>query len=197
MCGSRIPRKFRLGPFRIMILVAIVPPLLVRSIASEAKQSEPQARERRSLELRFARNDVFNMHPSPANHFAGTVTSSGKITIRNSTTSCAIMNGQTPLMISSMLILETPQTTFSTTPTGGVIRPMALLMMNRTPKYTGSMPAVLMIGIRIGVRMRIVGVMSSAVPTMTTMTMIANISRVLLPMKGCSRSTIWPRSPTP
>ena len=48
--------------------------------------------------------------------------------------SCAIMNGQTPLMMSSMLIRETPQTTFSTTPTGGVIRPMALLMMNSTPK---------------------------------------------------------------
>src|SRR5436305_9048659 len=101
------------------------------------------------------------------------------------------MNGHTPLMISSMLIRLTPQTTLSTTPTGGVIRPIALLMMNSTPKYTGSMPAVLTIGIRIGVRMRIVGVMSSAVPTMTTMTMIANIRRVLLPMKGLSRSTIW------
>ena len=44
------------------------------------------------------------------------------------------MNGQTPLITSSMLIFETPQTTFSTTPTGGVIRPIALLMMNRTPK---------------------------------------------------------------
>src|SRR5881398_111355 len=70
----------------------------------------------------------------PANHLAGTVTSAGNSTIKNSTTSCAIMKGQTPLMISSMLILDTPHTTFSTTPTGGVIRPMALLMMNSTPK---------------------------------------------------------------
>src|SRR3954468_20830381 len=101
------------------------------------------------------------------------------------------MKGQTPLMISSMLIRETPQTTFSTTPTGGVIRPMALLMMNNTPKYTGSIPAVLTIGIRIGVRMRIVGVMSSAVPTMTTTIMITNINNVLLPMNGFSRSTTW------
>src|SRR3954462_101746 len=100
------------------------------------------------------------------------------------------MNGITPLTMSSMLMLETPHTTLSTTPTGGVIRPMALLMMNSTPKYTGSMPAVLMIGIRIGVRIRIVGVMSSAVPTMTTMIMIANINSVLLPMKGFNRSTI-------
>ena len=53
------------------------------------------------------------------------------------------------------------------------------------------MPAFLMIGIRIGVRIRIVGVMSSAVPTITTRTMIANISSVLLPMKGFSRSTTW------
>ena len=53
------------------------------------------------------------------------------------------------------------------------------------------MPAVLMIGIRIGVRIRIVGVMSSAVPTITTMNMIANISSVWLPMKGFRRSTIW------
>src|SRR5882724_3088701 len=53
------------------------------------------------------------------------------------------------------------------------------------------MPAVLMMGIRIGVRMRIVGVISSAVPTITTTTMIANIRTVLLPMKGFSRSTTW------
>ncbi len=34
-----------------------------------------------------------------------------------------------------------------------------------------------------------VGVMSSAVPTITTTTMIASISSVLLPMKGFRRST--------
>jgi hypothetical protein len=55
---------------------------------------------------------------------------------------------------------------------------------------TGSIPAVLTIGIRIGVRMRMVGVISSAVPTITTTTMIANIRRVLFPMKGLSKSTI-------
>src|SRR4051794_18331973 len=162
-----MPRKFRLGPFRTMILTVIAP--------------SPRVSTSRCKSIMLY----------PANHFAGTVTSSGKMTIRNSTTSCAIMNGQTPLMISSMLIRLTPQTTFSTTPTGGVIRPMALLMMNNTPKYTGSMPAVLMIGIRMGVRIRIVGVMSSAVPTITTTTMMANINNVLLPMKGFSKSTTW------
>jgi hypothetical protein len=99
------------------------------------------------------------------------------------------MKGQTPLMTSSMLIRETPQTTFRTTPTGGVINPIALLMMNSTPKYTGSMPACLMIGIRIGVSIRIVGAMSSAVPTMTTRIMIASISSIWLPMNGRTRST--------
>src|SRR5205085_9386839 len=99
------------------------------------------------------------------------------------------IKGQTPLITYSILIFETPQTTVSTTPTVGVISPIALLMMNRTPKYTGSIPAVLMIGIRIGVRIRIVGVISSAVPTITTTTMIANINSVLLPMKGLSKST--------
>ena len=33
-----------------------------------------------------------------------------------------------------MLIRDTPATTLSTVPTGGVIRPIALLMMNSTPK---------------------------------------------------------------
>ena len=37
-----------------------------------------------------------------------------------------------------------------------------------------------------------VGVMSSAVPTMTTMIISTIISSVWLPMKGRARSTIWP-----
>ena len=40
----------------------------------------------------------------------------------------------TPFINSSMFSLETPQMTFRTVPTGGVIRPIELLMMNRTPK---------------------------------------------------------------
>ena len=42
--------------------------------------------------------------------------------------------GSTPLITRVMLSRATPQTTFSTMPTGGVIRPMALFMMNSTPK---------------------------------------------------------------
>jgi hypothetical protein len=43
-------------------------------------------------------------------------------------------NGHTPFITSSMLVLVTPATTFSTTPTGGVINPIELLITNKTPK---------------------------------------------------------------
>ena len=48
--------------------------------------------------------------------------------------SSASMKGHTPFIRSSMLIRVTPATTLSTVPTGGVIRPIELLMMKRTPK---------------------------------------------------------------
>ena len=66
---------------------------------------------------------------------------------------------------------------------------MALFMMKSTPKYTGSMPAALTTGISTGVMIRIVGVMSIAVPTAMTSSMIAISSSVGLSMKGCSRPT--------
>ena len=94
-------------------------------------------------------------------------------------------------MSSLIEILETPQITLSTMPTGGVIRPIALFMMNSTPKYTGSMPACLTMGISTGVRIISVGAKSSAVPTTTTSAMITNISSVLLPMKGVSIAATW------
>ncbi|MCY1559318.1 hypothetical protein D9M68_963420 [compost metagenome] len=90
-----------------------------------------------------------------------------------------------------MEIFDTPHITLSTMPTGGVMRPMALFMMNSTPKYTGSMPACMTTGISTGVRIISVGAKSSAVPTITTMTMITNISRILLPMKGSSMAATW------
>ena len=67
---------------------------------------------------------------------------------------------------------------------------MALFMMNSTPKYTGSMPAALTTGISTGVMIRMVGVMSIAVPTAITSTMMAMSSSVGLSMKGCSIATI-------
>lgn len=46
-----------------------------------------------------------------------------------------------------MLTLPTPATVLSTTPTGGVIRPIKLLIRNNTPKKIGSTPAALTSGI--------------------------------------------------
>ena len=100
------------------------------------------------------------------------------------------MKGSTPRVTSSIFMRPTPATTLSTVPTGGVIRPMALFMMNSTPKYTGSMPAALTTGISTGVMIRIVGVMSIAVPTAMTSSMMAISSSVWLPMKGSSSEII-------
>ena len=62
------------------------------------------------------------------------MTNAGKATIANMMVNWAIMKGITPRVTSSMLIFHTPATALSTVPTGGVIRPMAQLMMNSTPK---------------------------------------------------------------
>jgi hypothetical protein len=48
------------------------------------------------------------------------------------------------------------------------------------------MPAALTTGISTGVRIRMVGVMSMAVPTMTTSSMIMSIISIWLSMKGLS-----------
>ncbi|MCY1377586.1 hypothetical protein D9M69_651690 [compost metagenome] len=52
----------------------------------------------------------------------------------------------------------------------------------------GSMPACLTTGISTGVRIRTVGMKSSAVPTTTTNAIIMNISRILLSMNGFNNS---------
>ena len=45
-----------------------------------------------------------------------------------------LWQGSTPLVTSSIFMRPTPATTLSTVPTGGVISPIELLMMNSTPK---------------------------------------------------------------
>ena len=113
----------------------------------------------------------------------------GNSTIKNMTMNCTAMKGITPRVTSSMRIRPTPATTLSTVPTGGVTKPMELLMMNNTPKYTGSMPAALTMGINTGVKIRMVGVMSIAVPTIMHSSMMAAINNVGLPNKGSSKLT--------
>ena len=56
------------------------------------------------------------------------------------------------------------------------------------------MPAALTIGISTGVRIRIVGVMSSAVPTITTRTCMAIMSSIGLSMNGFSSAVTCPGS---
>jgi hypothetical protein len=68
------------------------------------------------------------------NHRKGTKTRDGNSTSKNNTASSAHKKGHKPFMSSFIEILETPQMTFSTIPTGGVMSPMALFMMNSTPK---------------------------------------------------------------
>src|SRR5262252_6992477 len=131
-------------------------------------------------------NRIAEAAPLHLNHDAGTVTSAGKTVITSIATVSAIRNGMTPRITPAIGTLATPQTTFSTVPTGGVSRPMELLMMNRTPKYTGSMPAATTTGINTGVRISTVGTKSSAVPTTSTSAMIASISSVLSAMNGCT-----------
>src|SRR6185295_15186896 len=67
-------------------------------------------------------------------HFSGSMTRGGNRTSSSSTTSSAHRKGHRPVISSLMEIREMPQITFRTTPTGGVIRPIALFMMNSTPK---------------------------------------------------------------
>ena len=68
------------------------------------------------------------------NQRIGVSTSDGNSTSRTRTKSSAQRKGHRPFISSPIEIFETPQMTLSTMPTGGVIRPMALFMMNSTPK---------------------------------------------------------------
>ena len=49
--------------------------------------------------------------------------------------------GSMPRTSLVILMLPTPQTTYSTVPTGGVMTPMPRFRMNSRPKKYGSMPA--------------------------------------------------------
>ncbi len=96
----------------------------------------------------------------------------------------AIKNGQIAFTIRSILMLPALHATFSTVPTGGVSRPMTVTIINTTPKYAGSMPAVLIAGKRTGVRIIMVGVTSMEVPTSSTSRQMTSISSVGLERNG-------------
>src|SRR5437763_9650070 len=63
-----------------------------------------------ATELVDVRGGADDSSGHPVNQRAGTVTSAGKNTNRANTSSSATMNGHTPLMMSSIEILDTPHT---------------------------------------------------------------------------------------
>ena len=64
----------------------------------------------------------------------GTVIMLGKMTNSVSRAMYAAMNGDTPFTAVDIGTRATPHTTFSTVPTGGVIRPIEQLITNNRPK---------------------------------------------------------------
>ena len=66
------------------------------------------------------------------------------------------------------------------TPIGGVTNPIARLTTIMIPKWIGFMPTAVTIGRRIGVRIRIAGVVSMTIPTIRRNTLITRIRTILL-----------------
>ena len=85
----------------------------------------------------------------------------------------------------------TPHPANKTVPTGGVHSPMHRLRTMMIPKWSGSMPRPTATGRKMGVKMRIAGVMSMNVPT-TSSTRLMRSSNTM----GLSVSPIMP-SATP
>ena len=71
-----------------------------------------------------------------------------------------------------MLILLIPQPTKSTEPTGGVIFPIHMLKISITPNWISDIPRLWAMGRKIGVKIRIAGVMSINIPTTSRMIFI-------------------------
>ena len=71
-----------------------------------------------------------------------------------------------------MLILLIPQPTNRTEPTGGVIFPRHMLKISITPNWISLIPRLCAIGRKIGVKIRIAGVISMNMPTTIRITFI-------------------------
>ena len=90
----------------------------------------------------------------------------------------------------SIDILVIPQPTNSTEPTGGVIEPKHMLKISMTPKCTGSIPSEVQIGKKIGVKIKIAGVMSKNIPMTRRMMLISKKITYLLSLKLISASAM-------
>lgn len=71
-----------------------------------------------------------------------------------------------------MLILLMPQPTNNTEPTGGVMLPKHMLKISITPNWILDIPRLSAIGRKIGVKIRIAGVISINIPTTIRITFI-------------------------
>ena len=66
------------------------------------------------------------------------------------------------------------------TPIGGVTKPIARFTTIMTPKWIGSIPIAVTIGSKIGVKIRIAGVVSITIPTISKNTLITSKITILL-----------------
>lgn len=98
------------------------------------------------------------------------------ISIANMTTKY----GSKVFVTSSMLILLIPQPTNKTEPTGGVMFPKHMLNISITPNWMSLMPRLCAMGRKIGVNIRMAGVMSMNIPTTIRMTFINKKMIILL-----------------
>ena len=79
-----------------------------------------------------------------------------------------------------MLILLIPQPTKRTDPTGGVIFPIHILKISITPNWILLIPRLSAIGRKIGVKIRIAGVISINIPITSRITFISSRITYLL-----------------
>ena len=76
------------------------------------------------------------------------------------------------MVTSSILILLIPQPTNRTEPTGGVMFPRHMLKISITPNWISLIPRLCAIGRKIGVKIRLAGVISMNMPTTIRITFI-------------------------
>ncbi len=91
-----------------------------------------------------------------------------------------IMKGVAFLAICMIGIPVIPCATYRLRPTGGVTKAMARFITIMTPKCIGFMPKLLTTGSRIGVRIKIAGVVSITIPTKRSSTFIIRSKTILL-----------------
>ena len=90
----------------------------------------------------------------------------------NSTAIIAAKNGSNGFITFVTDIFATPAPTKSIVPTGGVHKPMQRFNTMMIPKCTGSIPNVVTTGRKMGVKIKIAGVISINVPTISKVKLI-------------------------